>query len=224
MKTVKDSLLSLIDNSANQARSLIDGFSTMVNDINWDEQFSAANEFIRSRKEILNAKANELMKEFSDLVKEVKDSLVDFSVTVPYDESCGEKISYEVKKDGDVSNLIVEVTFNDENTTRENRTVVKVPETCDITKVTKTVNKAAKTATITIPKLVVESTTPQKEAVVPKRKAVRKKAKKVVEAPTEEAVESQVSSKLAEKLKQNVAKAALRRDAFGRFVRRKVEN
>lgn len=223
MKTVKDSLLSLIDNSANQARSLIDGFSTMVNDINWDEQFNAANEFIRSRKEVLNAKANELMKEFSDLVKEVKDSLVDFSVTVPYDESCGEKISYEVKKDGDVSNLIVEVTFNDENTTRENRTVVKVPETCDVTKVTKTVNKVAKTATITIPKLVVEPTT-KKEEVAPKRKAVRKKVKKVVETPTEEAVEAQVSSKLAEKLKQNVEKAALRRDAFGRFIRRKVEN
>ena len=230
MKTFKEKLLALVDNTASQARDLIGGFSTMVDEIDWDNHFNAANEFMRERKEILTAKANDLLKEFSDLVKQVKDNLTDFSVTVPFDETLGEKLNYEVvKNDDESSSLVVEVSYNDETTTRSNKTSVKIPQNCDLTKVNKTVNKTTKTATICIPKVIIEPTKEEKNediGVGTKKKNARKKAyKKVVENVKSEDTDTHeetthVSSKLAERLKQNVERAKLRRDSSGKFVRR----
>lgn len=230
MKTFKEKLLALVENTASQARDFIGGFSTMVDEIDWDNHFNAANEFMRERKESLTAKANDLLKEFSDLVKQVKDNLTDFSITVAFDETLGEKLNYEVVKNEDETfSLAVEVSYNDETTTRSNKTAVKIPQNCDLTKINKTVNKVAKTVTISIPKVIIEPIEEKKKedlGVGTKKKKARKKAyKKVVESVKNEETDTHeetthVSSKLAERLKQNVERAKLRRDASGRFVRR----
>ena len=107
------------------------------------------------------------------------------------------------------------MSYKDDTTTRTNKTEVKIPTNCDITKVSKTVNKLAKTATISIPKEVIEPT----EEVKPNIKKARKKLKKMV-VETNEEEKAHISSKLAAKLKQNVEKAKLQRDSCGRFVRK----
>lgn len=205
MNTLKEKLLALVDTTASQAKGIIGDFNSMVNNIDWDTQLSVANEFIRNRKDSLTAKANDLLKDFSDLINQVKDNLTDFAVTVNYDESLGEKLEYEVK-DGI---LKVEVSFKDEVTTRSNKTEVKIPDNCDVNSITKTVNKTAKTATIIIPKIF-----DKKDETPSDTKENEKEGKH--ETP------ASVSSKLAERLKSNVEKARLTRDSRGRFVRRTV--
>ena len=224
MKTLKDKFLTLIDTTASQACGILDGFNTMVNEIDWDSHFDMANEFIREQKEKLTIKANELMNDFSELVKQVKNNLIDFSVTVAYDESIGEKLEYEVKKDENgIASLAIEVSFNDENTTRSNKTVVKIPNNCDLEKVSKVINKSAKTATIIIPKIIKEQPSEQKPTNTVAHKTRKTVHKKVADRSKENSEErNHISSKLAERLKQNVEKAKLRRDASGRFVRREV--
>ena len=194
----------------------------------------SASAYIRGRKEEVQAKLNEKKKElikrgnelfgdFAELLKQVKESLTDFSVTVPFDESIGEKISYEVK-DG---KLEIEVSYADESQTRSNKTSVVIPTNCDLEQVSFTSNSTLKTATVTIPKKVIE---PIKEEAAPtekpKKKTVRKKAaKKAAEEATpsnDEETMTHISSKLAQKLNQNGSKYAkiLNRGANGRFVRR----
>jgi hypothetical protein len=222
MANFRDKLLALIDNTANQAKEMIGGFNTMVDEIDWDAHFNTATEFMREQKESLTAKANELLKEFSELVKQVKDNLTDFAVTVAFDESIGEKLEYTAEN----GVLKIEVSYKDDITTRSNKTEVKIPENCDVAHITKTVNATAKTATITIPKVLIEPNEEKKDNQ-PKEHTykVRKGNKKtkttvVAEEKTDEQTSKHVSSKLAEKLQQNVEKARVRRDASGRFIRR----
>ena len=221
MKNFKNTLLSLIDNGANQAKSLIDDFNDVIDSFDLDSHIA----FFNDKKKELIKRGNELFGDFAELLKQVKDSLTDFSVTVPFDESIGEKISYEVS-DG---KLNVEVSYKDESVTRSNKTSVAIPSNCDLDAISFDTNSVAKTATITIPKMVVE---PIKEEAAPTekpKKTVRKKAakKKATEKVAEETAPSEdsmthISSKLANKLKQNGDKYAkiLNRDSSGRFVRR----
>jgi hypothetical protein len=71
-------------------------------------------------------------------------------VTVPFDESIGETLDYSI----DGNKLTIEVKFNDETSSRSNKTVVIIPANCDTARVSKTINNVAKTATIVIPKVV----------------------------------------------------------------------
>ena len=180
-------------------------------------------EYFNEKKKELIKRGNELFGDFAELLKQVKESLTDFSVTVPFDESIGEKISYEVK-DG---KLEIEVSYADESQTRSNKTSVVIPTNCDLEQVSFTSNSTLKTATVTIPKKVIE---PIKEEAAPtekpKKKTVRKKAaKKAAEEATpsnDEETMTHISSKLAQKLNQNGSKYAkiLNRGSNGRFVRR----
>ena len=217
MKDFKSKLLGLIDNGASQAKSLIESFNDVVDSFDMNAQI----EYFNEKKKELIKRGNELFGDFAELLKQVKESLTDFSVTVPFDESIGEKISYEVK-DG---KLEIEVTYNDETSSRKNSTTVVIPANCDLEQVSFTSNSTLKTATVTIPKKVIE---PIKEEAAPTekpKKTVRKKAaKKAAEkedAPSEETM-THISSKLAQKLNQNGNKYAkiLNRGANGRFVRR----
>ena len=219
MKDFKSKLLGLIDNGASQAKSLIESFNDVVDSFDMNAQI----EYFNEKKKELIKRGNELFGDFAELLKQVKESLTDFSVTVPFDESIGEKISYEVK-DG---KLEIEVSYADESQTRSNKTSVVIPTNCDLEQVSFTSNSTLKTATVTIPKKVIE---PTKEEAAPtenpKKKTVRKKAaKKAAEEATpsnDEETMTHISSKLAQKLNQNGSKYAkiLNRGANGRFVRR----
>lgn len=219
MKDFKSKLLGLIDNGASQAKSLIESFNDVVDSFDMNAQI----EYFNEKKKELIKRGNELFGDFAELLKQVKESLTDFSVTVPFDESIGEKISYEVK-DG---KLEIEVSYADESQTRSNKTSVVIPTNCDLEQVSFTSNSTLKTATVTIPKKVIE---PIKEEAAPtekpKKKTVRKKAaKKAAEEATpshDEETMTHISSKLAQKLNQNGSKYAkiLNRGANGRFVRR----
>lgn len=219
MKDFKSKLLGLIDNGASQAKSLIESFNDVVDSFDMNAQI----EYFNEKKKELIKRGNELFGDFAELLKQVKESLTDFSVTVPFDESIGEKISYEVK-DG---KLEIEVSYADESQTRSNKTSVVIPTNCDLEQVSFTSNSTLKTATVTIPKKVIE---PIKEEAAPtekpKKKTVRKKAaKKAAEEATPsngDETMTHISSKLAQKLNQNGSKYAkiLNRGANGRFVRR----
>ena len=137
-------MLSLIDSSALQAKSLVETINDTFEKIDFDSSMS----FLAEKRDALMERGNSLLKEFGDLLKQVKDSLNDFSVTVPFDEELGETLEYSV--DGD--KLTIEVKFNDETSSRSNKTVVVIPANCDTSKVNKTINKVAKTAVISIPK------------------------------------------------------------------------
>ena len=218
MKDFKSKLLGLIDNGASQAKSLIESFNDVVDSFDMDAQI----EYFNEKKKELIKRGNELFGDFAELLKQVKESLTDFSVTVPFDESIGEKISYEVK-DG---KLEIEVSYADESQTRSSKTSVVIPANCDLEQVSFTSNSTLKTATVTIPKKVIE---PIKEEAAPtekpkktvRKKAAKKAAKEETPSQSEETM-THISSKLAQKLSQNGSKYAkmLKRGADGRFVRR----
>ena len=218
MKDFKSKLLGLIDNGASQAKSFIESFNDVVDSFDMNAQI----EYFNEKKKELIKRGNELFGDFAELLKQVKESITDFSVTVPFDESIGEKISYEVK-DG---KLEIEVSYSDESQTRSNKTSVVIPTNCDLEQVSFTSNNTLKTATVTIPKKVIEPITEEAAPTEKPKKTVRKKA---AEKAAEEATPSNgdeiithISSKLAQKLSQNGNKYAkiLKRGANGRFVRR----
>ena len=218
MVDFKNKLLRVIDNGASQAKTLIESFNDVIESFDLDAQIDYFNE----RKKELIKRGNDLFGDFADLLKQVKESITDFSVTVPFDESVGEKISYEVK-DG---KLEIEVSFADEYQTRSNKTSVVIPNNCDLEHISFNTNSNLKVATITIPKKVAQPTKEEVTPTVKPKKTVRKKAtKKVAEETTSsenEETMTHISSKLAQKLNQNGNKYAkmMKRDANGRFVRR----
>lgn len=216
MKDFKSKLLGLIDNGASQAKSLIESFNDVVDSFDMNAQI----EYFNEKKKELIKRGNELFGDFAELLKQVKESLTDFSVTVPFDESIGEKISYEVKN----GKLEIEVSYSDESQTRSNKTSVVIPTNCDLEQISFTSNSTLKTATVTIPKKVIEpleEETPTKPKKTVRKKAAKKAAEEDTTSQNEETM-THISSKLAQKLNQNGKKYAkmLNRGADGRFVRR----
>ena len=150
MENFKERLLSLIDNGATNAMSLFDTMNKTIDSIDWDAQFESLN----TMKDSLLKKGEELMGEFNELMKQVKNNISDFEVIVPFNEAIGENMDGKV--DGD--KLTVEVTYEDENSSRSNKTTVKIPQNCDVEKMTQKYNKENKTMTISIPKIITEPT------------------------------------------------------------------
>ena len=85
MANLKERLLGLIDNGTSAALNLVDKMNETINSIDWDEQFESLN----TVKDSLLKKGNELLGEFNELMKQVKNNISDFEVTVPFDESLG---------------------------------------------------------------------------------------------------------------------------------------
>lgn len=233
MKTLKERILGLIDESSLKAKDFIDGVSETVNSINWDSHL----EYLNEQKDSLLRKSAELFGEFNDLLKQVKDSLSDFTVVVPFNDGIGEKLEYNVE-DGILHIL---VSYEDETTTRTNKTQVKIPSNCDVSTIRHEVNKSLGNAKIIISKVIdpkkedaveTEENTTARDEVKPKKKATRKptQKKKATQksdsennaVSTEEL--SQVSEKLKSKLNANAQKFAMHRAANGRFVRKEAPN
>jgi hypothetical protein len=218
MGNFKEKLLGLIDNGASTAMTLFGTMKDTIDSIDWDEQFNSLNEM----KDSLLKKGNDLLGEFNELLKQVKNNITDFEVIVPFDESLGEKFECNVA-DG---KLMIEVSFKDENTERSNKTTVSIPQNCDIEKMTHKYNDVAKTMTIIIPKVIAEPAEKKEEETdgYKLKKTAATPKKKVVEA-TEET--HQAESKLLKKFRENTAKASGRvvmpRSANGRFVKRTIK-
>ena len=144
----RDKILSAIDSAANQTKSLINGLGDSFDSFDLNSQYDSLMECSNS----LLAKSNDLLKDINGLFKRVKDSLVDFSVTVPFNESAGETLDCYVE-DG---KLNIVVSFKNETTEKRSSTRVDIPDNCDIDKIATKINKANKSAIITIPKKVAE--------------------------------------------------------------------
>ncbi len=210
MGNLKDKLLSLVETSTAQTKSLIESMNETIDSIDWDTQVSVFNDM----KDSLLKKSKEILGEFNDLLKEVKNNLTDFEVTVPFDESLGEKFEYSIEDD----KLTVKVSFKDDNVTRCNTTTVNIPQNCDVEKLSTRYNNLAKSMTVIIPKIIVEA---KKEEEKPTtgfklhKTATTPKTTKKEETPEEH----QASSKLLKKFKEN-ANSGIRRAANGRFIKR----
>ena len=219
MANLKERLLGLIDNGTSAALNLVDKMNETINSIDWDEQFESLN----TVKDSLLKKGNELLGEFNELMKQVKNNISDFEVTVPFDESLGEKFESKIE-DG---KLIVEVTFKDEHTERSNKTAVTIPQNCDVEKKTEKYNAVTKTMTVIIPKVINE---PKEEVKTEKKKSTRYKVSRVATTKKEAKEDTtshaqEAASKLLKKFRENSAKAATKvvqqsRAANGRFVKR----
>lgn len=146
MEDFNNKLSCLIDNWASQAKGFIDNFNDVVNSFDMASHLEHLNEM----KHSIVKKSNDLFDDFSTLLKQVKENLSDFSVTVPFDESIGEKINYTIENNF----LVINVSYSDETTTRDNKTSVLIPNNCDLEKMSLTTNNLKKTATINIPKIV----------------------------------------------------------------------
>ena len=213
MGNFKERLLGLIDNGTTTAKSLLDTMNETINSIDWDAQFNS----LMDMKDSLMERSASLMGEFNELLKQVKNNITDFEVTVPYDESLGEKFECKVED----NKLTIEVTFKDETSERCNKTTVVIPENCDIEKMTQKYNALNKTMTVVIPKVIVET---KKEET--KKKGFKLSNMATAKKTKDEAEEThQASSKLLKKFHENASKASVMpRAANGRFVKRNKAN
>lgn len=200
MNNLKKKFLSLVDDGVMQARSMFESFNDVINSIDWDAHLEKLNE----RKDALLTRGNDLLNDLNELFKQVKESVTDFIVSVPFDEASGEKISYEVK-DG---KLVVEVTYSDDTTERSNKTSITIPSDCDCDKLTFETDGNAKTATITIPKVV-----PMKEETTNEVED---------NGGANEEVNEHISQRLSERIARNIDKRTMHRAPNGRFVRREI--
>lgn len=225
MGNFKEKLLSLVDTGASRAMDLFDTMNETINSIDWDAQFNSLNEV----KNSLVKRGNELLGEFNELMKQVKNNITDFEVTVPFDETLGEKFSYSVEG----NKLTVEVTYKDETSERCNKTTVVIPENCDIDKLVTKKDTVRKTVTIIIPKIIVEpkkkeATEDKKGFKLSKMATPKKKVVKVEEEPHQ--AESKLLKKFHERTKASRVNTtaeqptAMPRGANGRFVKRNKAN
>jgi hypothetical protein len=213
MANLKERLLGLVDISTRQTKNLLDSMNETINSIDWDAQVKT----LTDMKDSLLKKGNELLGEFNELMKEVKNNLTDFEVTVPFDEALGEKFEYAIEN----GKLTVEVSYKDETTERSNKTVVSIPQNCDVTKASTKFNGVTKTMTVIIPKTIVENEEKAEEEEKPHGFKLRNSTtpKKKVETPEEH----QASSKLLKKFHESTG-GSLKRDGKGRFVKRNAAN
>lgn len=154
MKDFSKQLMRMASLAAAQAKNMVDEVNETLSSIDWDEQWARFNE----RKEALVRRGNAWLDEFNDFVKQVRESVCDFKVTVPFDPNT-EEYSYNI----DGEKLFIEVTFNSETTSRCSKTTVVIPEHCDVSRIQTEVNKVKKTLTITIPKFPINTTDEDKD-------------------------------------------------------------
>ena len=219
MANLKERLLGLIDSGTAAAMDFVDRRNETIDSIDWDAQLDSLIEM----KDSLIEKGNSLRKDFTELMKQVKNNISDFEVTVPFDEALGEKFEATVEN----GKLIVEVTFKDENTERSNKTVVTIPQNCDVDKKTEKYNAVTKTMTVIIPKVLKEvEPEANEEAKVEKKPRgykVSRTATPKKEAKVNDAHAEQAASKLLRKFHENTAKAqrvGMNRAANGRFMKK----
>ena len=220
MGNLKEKLFGLIDSSASNAFNLINTVHEAIDSIDWDNQLKT---FV-SMKDSLVEKGNDFLKDFNELMKQVKETINDFEVSIPFDESEGEKFNYSI-----VGNkLVLEVKFKDNTSERLNRTTVIIPDNCDVEKLTTRYNNVAKVMSVIIPKVMMETLKDEGKDEKPSGYKLRKNVatpKKTVSKVEEE--EHDAASKLLREFRKHVKKVTentvteeLPRAANGRFVKR----
>jgi hypothetical protein len=191
-----------------------------IDSIDWDNQLKT---FV-SMKDSLVEKGNDFLKDFNELMKQVKETINDFEVSIPFDESEGEKFNYSIVD----NKLVLEVKFKDNTSERLNRTTVIIPDNCDVEKLTTRYNNVAKVMSVIIPKVMMETLKDEGKDEKPSGYKLRKNVatpKKTVSKVEEE--EHDAASKLLREFRKNVKKVTentvteeLPRAANGRFVKR----
>lgn len=191
----KEKFLAAIDKRSSQARDLMSNFNDILDDIDWESKFDELNQ---AKKSLLR-RGSELFDEMNDFLQEIKESITDFSVTVPFDSTSGEKYNYEIK---DNNWLVITVSYDDGMTRKNNVTEAKIPEECDIEKLNVEVNSS--TLVITIPKKVnVTSDTVnhiENDETSAQEPKIAKKKTQPLTAETKASIE-QIARKVAEKSK-----------------------
>ena len=210
MGSFKEKLFGLVDNGAATAMCLFDTMNKTIDSIDWDKQFESLN----TMKDSLVKKGEELMSDFNELMKQVKDTISDFKLTVPYNEEIGEKFECTVN-DG---KLFVKVTYNDEFSSRSSENSIKIPQNCDVEKMTKKYDKEKKTMTISIPKIIAEPNESKEEDDNGKTDA-HEAASKLLRRFRQARMANTPSQSESESTE---AGNPLPRGANGRFVKRKV--
>lgn len=141
----KEKFLAAIDKRSSQARDLMSDFNEILDDIDWETKFDELNQVKKS----LLRRGSALFDEMNDFLQEIKDSVTDFTVTIPCDTTQGEKYDYEIKEN---EWLVVTVSYDDGMTRKNNVTETKIPVECDIEKLC--VDIKGDSVVITIPKKV----------------------------------------------------------------------
>jgi hypothetical protein len=209
MGNLKEKVLGLVDLGTSQAFNLINQMNDTIKSIDWDSHFDSLNEM----KDAFLEKGNSLLNDFNELMKQVKNNISDFEVTVPFDEASGEKFHHKIE-DG---KLIVSVSFKDDKVERSNQTTVLIPQNCDIEKLTTKYNSLNKTMTVAIPKVITETKEETHNGYKVRKSVTPRKG-------DDEATEH-ATSKLLKKFKENSSRAASspKRAPNGRFMKRKPE-
>ena len=220
MGNLKEKLFGLIDSSASNAFNLINTVHEAIDSIDWDNQLKT---FV-SMKDSLVEKGNDFLKDFNELMKQVKETINDFEVSIPFDESEGEEFNYSIVD----NKLVLEVKFKDNTSERLNRTTVIIPDNCDVEKLTTRYNNVAKVMSVIIPKVMMETLKDEGKDEKPSGYKLRKNVatpKKTVSKV--EGEEHDAASKLLREFRKNVKKVTentvtegLPRAANGRFVKR----
>ena len=128
--------LSTCFNLLNDTQRLFDEFDT--------EAFTKS---VVQRKNDLLIQGNEWLNRMNDFLKEVKDTVTAFTVTVPFEEG-KDTINLSVK--GNVLTIVTE--FKTKTTSRKSVNTVTLPADCDPKRMTNKVNPDKHTVTIIIPK------------------------------------------------------------------------
>ena len=136
MGILRDSLSRILDNGERQALSLLNEAQRAIDNFDFDATVNT-----------LRERGNTLYGSLNDLMKNIKDSVSDFKVIVPFNEK-KEKYEYSVE-DG-----VIKVTVKGKGSLRE--TSATIPSNCIIDKLSVFVDKKKGNLVITIPKNLTE--------------------------------------------------------------------
>ena len=199
---LRDSLLRIIDNGGRQALSLFDEAQRAFDNFDFDATVDS-----------LLEKGNTLYGNFNDLMKNIKDTVSDFKVIVPFNEK-KEKFSYDVKDN------VLTVTVTGKGTKRE--TKVTVPSNCIVDELSHSINQKRRELIVTIPKDVSkdENLLRIKENAVGKAKETVGWLKSALQERAEAVAKSTSAPTSKPRAKKSVGnvKPKIVRDANGRFV------
>ena len=132
MGILRDSLSRILDNGERQALSLLNEAQRAIDNFDFDATVNT-----------LRERGNTLYGSLNDLMKNIKDSVSDFKVIVPFNEK-KEKFSYNVTGD------VLTVTVTGKGTKSE--TKVTVPSNCIVDEMTHTINQKRRELIVSIPK------------------------------------------------------------------------
>ena len=155
-KLFKKAMISLLNDGAKRTVDIMNEFNTFINDIDFDKRLDDLNKV----KSNLVERGNQLISDFSDFLKQAKDSVSDFKVTVPYDGERGERFKFKFEEG---NKLVVFVTYESDNETKYLQHTFTIPANCVVEETMTVPDFGKKTMTIIIPKAVENDETDHKD-------------------------------------------------------------